>query len=390
MARLIPRAVQLAVLAFVILIGRRASAVDLGGDDAPWSVEAHAFVSQGFFVTTENNYLANNSTRGSFQLSEAGVNFTKQVTEKLRVGLQLYASDIGTTGNFNAQLDWFYLDYRYADWLGLRAGRVKIPFGLYNEVNDVDSGRVPILLPQSIYPVQNVKFLLAQTGGEIYGYLRSRAAGALEYRVYDGTIFLDTTTQPGSPYQVASLTVPYLVGGRLMWETPLEGLRLGGSVQALRLNTAIIAGTQQSELDIPATLAIGSVEYAAHDWLLAAEYSRWYVTVDTNNPALAPPGTTVSERGYAMASYRVTPWFQPGAYYALLFPNVNDRNGRANFQHDFTGTLRFDVNAHWLVKLEGHYMLGTADLTSSLNDNLPLGSLAESWGVFLVKTTAYF
>ena len=31
--------------------------------------------------------------------------------------------------------------YGFADWLGMRAGRVKIPFGLYNEVNDVDSGR---------------------------------------------------------------------------------------------------------------------------------------------------------------------------------------------------------------------------------------------------------
>ena len=57
-------------------------------------------------------------------------------------------------------------DYRFKDWLGIRAGRVKIPFGLYNDSSDVDSARVPILLPQSLYPTLNRDFLLAQTGGQ--------------------------------------------------------------------------------------------------------------------------------------------------------------------------------------------------------------------------------
>jgi hypothetical protein len=53
-------------------------------------------------------------------------------------------------------------------------------------------------------------------------------------------------------------------------------------------------------------------------------------------------------------------------------------------------TLRYDITPHWLVKLEGHYMHGTAGLKSALNGNRPLDTLSENWGVFLVKTTAYF
>jgi hypothetical protein len=52
------------------------------------------------------------------------------------------------------QADWFYLDYRFQDWFGLRAGRLKIPYGLHNEVQAIDSARVPVLLPQSVYPLQ--------------------------------------------------------------------------------------------------------------------------------------------------------------------------------------------------------------------------------------------
>jgi hypothetical protein len=53
-------------------------------------------------------------------------------------------------------------------------------------------------------------------------------------------------------------------------------------------------------------------------------------------------------------------------------------------------TLRFDINSHWLVKLEVHYMRGTAALSSPLNDGRRLVDLTRTWGLFLVKTTAYF
>ena len=126
--------------------------------------------------------------------------------------MQLFAQDLGPTGNYNAKMDWFYLDYRWQDWLGFRAGRVKIPFGLYNEINDIDSARVPVLLPQSVYPSENRNYLLAQTGAELYGYLSCASAGALDYRSTAGTIFVDTTHAAGSPYQLQSFNVPYLVG----------------------------------------------------------------------------------------------------------------------------------------------------------------------------------
>jgi hypothetical protein len=35
-------------------------------------------------------------------------------------------------------------------------------------------------------------------------------------------------------------------------------------------------------------------------------------------------------------------------------------------------------------------MHGTAGLSPELNGNHPLSTLVEDWGVFLVKTTAYF
>jgi hypothetical protein len=380
------------VVAVLSFGAHTAAAADLGAEGSPLSVEVHAFVGQGFVQTTSNNYLDSNTTHGSFQLSDVGINFTKTLVDRLRVGVQLFAQNLGPTGNYNARMDWFYVDYRWRDWLGFRAGRVKIPFGLYNEVNDIDSARTFILLPQSVYPIDNRNYLLAQTGGELYGYQKlGSGGGALDYRGYAGTIFLDTTTQPGSPYQLVSVNVPYLVGGRVLWETPIDGLRMGGSVQGLRLDLQALTQMKLVTVEAPVILWVGSVEYSAHDLLLAAEYSRWYVKASTSDPTLFPASPlTTSERAYGMVGYRATKWLQPGVYYSVLYPNVDDRAGRQNRQHDLAATIRLDINSNWLVKLEGHWMQGTAGLNSSLNNNTPLSALDRYWGVFLVKTTAYF
>jgi hypothetical protein len=59
-------------------------------------------------------------------------------------------------------------------------------------------------------------------------------------------------------------------------------------------------------------------------------------------------------------------------------------------QHDFAGTIRFDLLPYWLLKLEAHFMRGTADLAPRLNGNTSREELVRDWGLFLAKTTAYF
>ena len=381
------------LLVAVVTVGlalRPAAAAELSLPGQLPSLDVHGFISQGFLLTSANDYLAD-SSRGSFEFSEVGLNLTLPATDRLTLGVQIFSRKLGPLGDYRATLDWYYLDYHWRDWLGIRAGRVKLPFGLYNDISDVDSARTAILLPPSIYPAQNRDFLLAQTGVEAYGYTRLGSAGALDYRLYAGTIFLDVKPQPGSPFTVVDLNVPYVAGGRVQW-LPIDGLRLGGSLQFLRLDTDLLApsGSGRVALRIPATLWVASAEYAVQDFLLAAEYSRWLVKTESSNPSLFPEGSTTSERAYVLASYRVNSWLQAGTYYSRLVPDVDRRTFPAGMQHDFALTLRFDVNRYWLIKAEGHYMRGTAGLSPSLNDNRPLSALTPDWALFAVKTTAYF
>lgn len=356
----------------------------------PALVEIHGFVSQGGLWSTANNYLAE-SENGSFEFSEVGINFTKRPTDRLRIGVQLFARDLGRIGNYSAKVDWFYLDYQWKDWLGLRAGRVKLPFGLYNDTSDIDAARVPILLPGAIYSQTSRDFLLAQTGVELYGRYDFARAGALDYRAYAGTIYLDFSRSSTPELTINDFRAPYVVGGRVLWEAPVDGLRVGASVQALRLDADLTVQMMPVAVEIPAVLAIGSFEYLRNDLWLAAEYSRWFIELTSSNPALYPetPART-SEQAYVLLAYRLSPWLQPGAYYAVQYPDVERRSGIENVQHDVAGTLRFDVDANWLVKLEAHYMNGTAALSPALNGGTPRGELEPNWALFLAKLTATF
>lgn len=370
------------------------------------SIEVHGFISQGAIKSSANNYLGR-SHRGTLGLSEVGINFSKQLLPDLRAGVQLFARHLDGTGDFSANFDWFYLDYRFRDWLALRAGRMKVPFGLYNEFNDIDAGRVPILLPNGVYPTNNRDYLLAQIGAELYGYVPFGVGGSLEYRAYGGTFVFPESHPIADGFRLDSFETPYVLGARVIWNTPLRGLRLAGSGQVLRIEANYSAQPGVAELfvmlglappgfngrlnlDIPAVLWLVSAEFARDDLLVTAEYGRWHVSFDASVPTIFPPTDVEREQFYVMASYRFHDLLWPSIYYAALFPDISDRSAPSRHQHDVALTFRLDLNDFWLLKIEGHYLDGTAYLDSVKNEGVPLDELTESWWLFVARTTLYF
>jgi hypothetical protein len=371
-------------------------AAELSDSDSPSAVAVHAFVSQGYIKTTGNDYLVQSKGAGSFDYSEAGINFTAQLTEKFRVGIQLFSYELGKLGQYATSADWYYLDYHLRDTFGIRAGRLKVPLGFYGDIADIDAARVPVLLPSGVYPAINRDLFLAQTGAEIYGYLRAGVLGALDYRVFGGSLQVVLPNQAGALNQISDYAVPYVGGGRLLWEAPLDGLRLGLTGVALRAKATEVllslwpgAGSPAPAVNLSENLYmwIGSIEYAVHDLLVQAEVTQSRAVITTDNQA---SNTTVSEAGYGLVAYRVRRWLQPGAYYSLAYYNRNLDAGQddRNVQHDLAATLRFDINSFWIVKVEGHFMHGT-ELINDGNEQ-PVLTNPVNWGVFVVKTTGYF
>src|SRR5437773_9354174 len=82
-------------------------------------VQIHGFASQGFVHTDQNNWLTMETSKiGSGQFSDFGVNISMPVTDKLRIGAQLYDHNLGQLGKWHPTLDWAYAQYTFKPWLG--------------------------------------------------------------------------------------------------------------------------------------------------------------------------------------------------------------------------------------------------------------------------------
>ncbi len=131
-----------------------------------WSAIAiHGFVTQGFLFSSNNNYLTMKSNEGSLRWTDGAFSVSDSFTDKLRAGVQLHMYQLGDLGGANLQIDWASGDYRFNDHFGIRGGKVKTVIGLFNDSQDVDAIFLWILLPQSMYQIDNKSFLLAHWGG---------------------------------------------------------------------------------------------------------------------------------------------------------------------------------------------------------------------------------
>jgi hypothetical protein len=343
---------------------------------------------------------------------EAGLNVTAQLTDRLRAGIQLFTRNVGEFDD-PPLLDWGYLDYQWKPYLGLRAGVIKMPYGLYNEYADIDAARVPILLPQSLYPLRDRSALLSQTGFAVYGDVDLGSAGELDYQAWFGTLSIpENALILGSGASFDGIDTEYVTGGQVFWSPPVDGLRAGFSYLRLSIDfriqldaattaAVIAAGLAPADYDGkllitqgPASFWVASAEYTRGDWLFQAEYSNWLKHQEASIPALSPTIDNTAERFYALATRRFDRHFEAGVYYSVYHADIDDRSGDDRtvypesyyaYQRDAAATLRIDINDHWMWKLEAHFIDGVADVLT-----LDTADRERYWGLFLAKTTVTF
>ncbi len=372
-------------------------------------VALHGFVSQGAFVSTDNDYIGQ-SSRGSLELFEVGLNASSQLTSQLRAGVQIFARDIGIYDE-PPRIDWAFLDYRWKRQLGMRAGIIKMPLGLYNEYADIDAARLPILMPQGVYPTRNRDALLAHRGFSAYGETSLGVAGSVDYQAWVGTLGIPRSALTLTGASLERVDTKYVTGAQAFWHPPVEGLRVGATFLRASIDFNIVldpasvtalamAGLVPEDFNgrivvsqRPTSNVIASAEYVRGPWLLAGEYHRGFKRQRSTIPTILPTFEEDAESFYGMIAFQATSKIQTGGYYSVLHLDVDDRRGHDPkyaenfhaFQRDLSATLRYDVNEHWLWKLEAHFIDGTADL-SLADDPTP----SRYWGMFLVRTTVTF
>jgi hypothetical protein len=338
------------------------------------NIQFHGYAAQGFFFTTQNNVFYSNSSNGSAAWTEAVINMTAQPKPALRMGVQARYHLLGTSGD-EVTLDWAAADYKVSDEFGVRFGKVKTPWGLFNEIQDIDPSYMWALLPQSVYDITTRGSDLSHYGGVIYGSAAlGKSAGKVEYRLWGGEQlvpgtdgqFDDVNASGNSPLEPLEYAT---VGGALHWRTPLNGLMLGASDGNERPGTVRLNGGSESFAEWNNLSYF--TQYTKDKLMLAGEWNRQASPATlslTDEPVASASSDTVG--WYAMGIYKFTDKFSAGAYYGEFIDHQAPL-GADRFTKDWTVSARFDVNEFIYVKAEQHFIDGTALSLNSVNNANP-------------------
>ncbi|MDX2111995.1 MAG: hypothetical protein SFY80_17340 [Verrucomicrobiota bacterium] len=378
-------------------------------------VQVGGFLSQGYLISTDNDYLAD-SSKGSFDFREYGVNASKTFGANWRIGAQVFGQKLGKYGNDKVTVDWAIVDYNFNQQFGIRAGRVKIPRGLYNESLDLEVTRPFVLLPQTFYDARLRDFNNAFNGGMFYGTFDLKSMGSLDYKAYFGDIQIRTTDSgvndffsAGNTAYSYDLGMDYTYGGQLFWSTPLSGLRIGLSLSDFhnlygsQLAPPPLTGIASVLIEInDYTRYVFSAEYFYEDWMFALEAGKEVafagvsvVNMPGPGPSTMPFGSVnISNRQLSLAvSRRINSWLEVGAYAGAIegvAPSPSAIKYGADHCYDYALSFRFDITSHLIFKIEGHYVDGTSMLFNLPDWPQPDFAREPEWFYFASKLTFHF
>lgn len=355
------------------------------------TVRIHGFLAQGYTWTSSNNFFGHSET-GSPNFTELGTNLRIEATPWLNFTAQGLYRHAGKVEN-RVQLDFALANLtvltkkHYA--LHLRGGRVKNPFGLYNETRDVAFTRPSILLPQGIYLDRSRSLFLSSDGGQVFFENHARWGDlSLAFNVgiprnqndeIEASIFgfnAPGRLQANRPMYLGQLRYEYNTGEIIV--------ALSYADAELEYNTGrndpvvLLAENSFKTGVISSRPLLFSAQYNGDRIFLTGEYMIQFNSVENFGSGF--DRSLTSESWYIQGQYRIHDQLQAVIRYDVFHLDRSNRNGKnlglepirprhTAFAKDWMVGIRWDITPNWMIRVEYHGINGTAWLPFKDNPN---------------------
>ncbi len=287
-----------------------------------------------YLKPSANTYLGADKD-GSFKDNLFSLVVTAQLDTKSKVWAQITSIN---GSSFDAH--WFYIDRILSDNLTVRAGKVLAPLGFYNEFIDAR-----FLQQSSVLPLlyQDPSDLVTESyGGAGMTWSQSTGAGRVALDLYGGQI-----VEHGNASAGASTKQKSLVGGRIDWNTPIDGLRLMVSATSKKQQEP------NTTVDVSKTGTIFSVGYRMDKLDFKGEYGILSRSVSGG------PSDKL-KTGYLQAGYDLTDkWVAFARYDTLRAPGYSSSDD-STYQNDIALGVTYKWNSNLSMRLEHHTYKGYA------------------------------
>ena len=372
------------LLSFIMISVAGAIEVDMTPIGFPIeTIDIHGFFSQGYMKSSSNDVFGK-TTDGTIDLREFGINFSGNLTEELMLAAQLTGYTLGEQGGDNIIVHYALADYHLADVFGIRAGRVRVATGLYNETRDIDILRTSVFLPQSIYPEVYRDYYASADAAAIYGTFNLDSLGYLSYQAHTGKLVNDEDPLSDLPYSLGGLGFSNIrlengrsSGAQVIWDTPADGLRCGWTWRRIDNTAWCEVGGTDVEITVNNYVnQVWSVEYQIDRLTLMSEYG--YMTLDG-----APDNTS----WYAGFNYEINDKLSVGSNYSSFSGergSFTDPDLLSGYERTVSMYSKYNITDSWLIKGQIDMSRGTGrnqNASMATDDEVAntLFSIKTSW-----------
>jgi hypothetical protein len=284
------------VVVLLVLGVASAAAAQDAGKETGRELHINGFADWRYAATDGDNEILSGEPGGSFRFAHLGLVMAKEVSAKVR----FETSVVFTGEEHDIDLVYAFANLQLSNRVSLRVGQVKQPFGLYSEVVQIGTLRPFVALPQSVYGPSGMA-PEAVLGASLTGQSSIGQHSSVQWDLYVGGQSLEekhTAEEAwlGEPLFEEADVFKFrrnMVGGRVLFETAVEGLRVG----AAGYSAEEVGGSRHHT-------AMGSAEFARRPFELRGELIHQHAKDDLT-----------SIGWYTEAAYRIASHWQIAGQY---------------------------------------------------------------------------
>lgn len=340
--------------AVVCLLAGTAGAEPVPGWLSKLSV--HGYLSQGYAISDEHQIFGI-PTGGTADYRDVALQLRYDVNRRQSAVVQLRHARFGDSPRQrdDVELDWAFYQHNISDRLSLKAGRIPLPLGIFNEAGGPAGGSPFFWPPTEFYERRYSSKTL--DGALLSLSLGDPGGWSFDIDGYAGRWQVDYGQTERADARDAW-------GGQVWANTPWTGVRIGAG--AYRCDVYAPTGAEVEYLMLHV-----SVEADLDRWRLASEFIRG--NLDSTGRYRA---------WYAQAGYQFTPRLSVHARGAVA--RVRMRTRDADLSEDLGLALNVALHPNALFKLEGHTNHGLL-----AEDRPPAGPASPSRTRYLIGSITF-
>lgn len=318
------------------------------------------------FRQSNANIVEGADRRGTWENDIFALVMSAKVSDRDTAWAQLQSKS-----NEPTEFSWAYLDHRFNDNLSARIGRIKLPYGLYNEFIDNKALQLSAVRPSAY----SVRADMVHDGFSGIGI--DWTTGSLFAQIWGGNSYNPLTAVSTDTFKDRRT-----MGTRITWNAPYEGLRF------------MFTGTQSQVEDntnnatLPPLGQIGkeyrmmySVEYVSDRLDIKSEYNHHGTPTQSSGQGVS------TNAWYVQGGYKIGQW-TPYARFDYFIGDQSIPSDPSSYQKDWVIGVNYKINENVNARIEEHFIHGYGLPVAATEMNAGAGKL--DWNMMAAEVNFMF